>query len=93
MTLEDIIIPLSIATQNEEKLDAMAAAPQEMASQRFDNIAELEKNLSGVGNAAKSVKAAQEAMIKQAKQTTDAKKKVADGVAGVGQKTAGVGFI
>ncbi|UGQ17810.1 hypothetical protein [Borrelia sp. RT1S] len=90
MTLEDIIIPLSIATQNEEKLDAMAAAPQEMASQQFDNIAKLERNLGGVGKAAKSVKAAQDAMIKQARQTAEAQKKVADSVAGIGQKTAGV---
>ncbi|UPA12718.1 hypothetical protein [Borrelia venezuelensis] len=51
MTLDEIIIPLSITTSNDDKLDAIFGALKRIAEQGFENLNDLKSKLDNVTKA------------------------------------------
>nr|WKT13879.1 tape measure protein [Borrelia sp. BU AG58] len=73
MKLEDIMIPIAIAARNEDKLESMSKLLNKMAGQRFNNVANLEKSVAGIGQKNAGVKSLGSSIKQMGKNLVDVK--------------------
>ncbi|AMR76155.1 tail tape measure protein (plasmid) [Borrelia hermsii] len=90
MTLEEIIVPLSIATSNEAKLDAISSALAKIAEQKFESLKDLKSKLESAAKTGAGVNVVYDALISNADKMGKNFKKLADSIGGVGDKTKNI---
>ncbi|ANF34481.1 tail tape measure protein (plasmid) [Borrelia turicatae] len=90
MTLDEIIIPLSITTSNDDKLDAIFGALKRIAEQGFENLNDLKSKLDNVTKAGAGVNTVYDALISNMKDMKKNFKDLADSIKGVGDKTKNI---
>ncbi|UPA11442.1 tape measure protein (plasmid) [Borrelia parkeri] len=90
MTLDEIIIPLSIATSNNDKLDTISSALERIAKQEFKNLNDLKSKLESAAKTGANVGTVYDALISQADKMGKNFKKLADSIKGVGDKTKNI---
>ncbi|ASJ27735.1 tape measure protein [Borrelia turicatae] len=90
MTLDEIIIPLSITTSNNDKLDTISSALERIAKQEFKNLNDLKSKLESAAKTGANVGTVYDALISQADKMGKNFKKLADSIKGVGDKTKNI---
>ncbi|QMU99718.1 tape measure protein (plasmid) [Borrelia sp. A-FGy1] len=90
MKIEDIVIPISIATGNQEKLASLAEAIKEMGEQQFDNLERLADTLSQVEGTSDTVAATTAALVDAASRASQNFSKLSESVRNITNNNSGV---
>ncbi|QBK63777.1 tape measure protein (plasmid) [Borrelia miyamotoi] len=90
MTLDEIVIPLSINATNESKLDEISDALKKIAKQEFENLNDLQSKLENAIKTGSGVNTVYNALIANTEKMKKNFKDLANSIKGVGDKSSNV---
>ncbi|AHH05797.1 tail tape measure protein (plasmid) [Borrelia miyamotoi] len=90
MTLDEIVIPLSINATNESKLDEISDALKKIANQEFENLKDLQSKLENAIKTGSGVNTVYNALIANTEKMKKNFKNLANSIKGVGDKSGNV---
>ncbi|AHH11898.1 Putative membrane spanning protein (plasmid) [Borrelia coriaceae ATCC 43381] len=90
MTLDEIVIPISINTSNESKLDEISNALKNIAYEEFENLKDLKSKLEHATKSGVGFNTVYNALLANTEKSSKNFKNLANSIKGVGDKSSNI---
>ncbi|AHH11868.1 Putative membrane spanning protein (plasmid) [Borrelia coriaceae ATCC 43381] len=90
MTLDEIVIPISINTSNESKLDEISSALKNIAYEEFENLKDLKSKLEHATKSGVGFNTVYNALLANTEKSSKNFKNLANSIKGVGDKSSNI---